>query len=374
MHHHLRRTRTNQRATNRSPWQRPLLKLGSTTLTILPTPRVTGAYVETPATVRVEKITDEEQDHIKAFTVKLKEQLDDNEQDAPMVEPPVLFRDKKSSLAWRNKDQDTASEPGTSNNKTGDTVATSFPVGRKRRSRSLPRRRPPVRNSAKLPSVKDDLRELQRQHNIDDSTTDDLEEILTGQKLAAPKLEELLRDLPAKTKEESDDGLEGANESPHVKEEPESDNNEKDMSAGSMAIYDKMSQSLRTGLLGIRSAKLGIQRLEDQVAHAEQSAKDGQPGEPEEFRPHEHKKPQNVPQQTSHAYDCPDCAACPEPVAATYLHFPLPATLPSHASVSPHPFGSRFNNAVTLVWCRIGRLRTLLPTDGMFVNTVHLLI
>ncbi|KZZ98863.1 hypothetical protein AAL_02414 [Moelleriella libera RCEF 2490] len=254
----------------------------------LPTPRVTGAYVETPVTVKVlENIKDEEEENgesgVKPFKEKLKKQREreqkDRQKDAKDQNTVAsstnnaLFRDKKAILAWRSKNEDTASEPGASGDRSRDdlaatSTATSGAPGQKPRSRSLPRKRPPLKNTSKLPSVKDDLLELQRQHNMDDSTVDDLEDILAGRKQPSPQLKDLLERLPASAEDEkTDDQFQAIAE--EVKQEALSDE-EKDMSAGHMAIVSKMSKTLTSGLTSIRDAKLGIQRLEDQVAHQQQ--------------------------------------------------------------------------------------------------------
>jgi hypothetical protein len=79
-----------------------------------------------------------------------------------------------------------------------------------------------------------------------------------------------------------------------------------------LEAYDRMSRSLETGLLGIRSAKQGIERLEGKVAHVDNT---------------EH------PQHTAHSNNLkgksPSCPACrgskpPADPGVTYVHLPLP--------------------------------------------------
>ncbi|KID84001.1 hypothetical protein MGU_08767 [Metarhizium guizhouense ARSEF 977] len=281
------------------------------------TPRVMGAYVETPVTAKIEKVKEEEAQDIQP----LKEKLNDQRRAMSKPDATTLFRDKKASLAWRNKDEDTASEPGARGEIAGDYAAASAAsaAGKKPRSRSLPRSRPSVKNSAKPPSVKDDLRELQRKHNIEDSTIDDLEDILTGRKHASPKLKELLEELPVKAEDKIDEELRAVEaEIQKLKRENSED---KDMSAGEMALYDKMSKNLRTGLSSIHTAKLGIDKLYDQVAQAEkQSTTDEDDSKPLQRRKHQHVKDhKNVPDVS-----CPECTADPGPTSLTYLRLPIP--------------------------------------------------
>lgn len=280
----------------------------------MPTPRVTGAYVETPATVRVDKRDDQEEP----------KPAKEHEAKAPA---PVMFRDKRTSFAWRDRDHDTASDPGASDEKDGDalTAAAAAAIRRRPRARSLPRRRPPLKNTARPPSVKADLLELQRIHNIDDSTMDDLEEILTGRKTASPKLELLLKELPASADKDDDVELElelkreGSEEGKPkvIKEAAEAA--DKDVSEGELALYDRMSRTLRTGLQGIRSAKQGIERLEGQFSHAgKQASPDTMKAEPERRHAHTHTL------QKKHEEHCPDCIAQRSPETVAYVHLAVP--------------------------------------------------
>ncbi|OAA35297.1 hypothetical protein NOR_08052 [Metarhizium rileyi] len=299
------------------------------------TPRVTGAYVETPVTAKVDKVKEEgeELQNIKPLKERLSQGLESSKPDTA-----ALFRDEKTSLSWRNKDEDTASEPGARGDNAGGDSA-----GKKARSRSLPRRRPPVTNSARPPSVKEDLRELQRQHNIDDSAMDDLEEILTGRKHASPKLKQLLEGLPVKAEGEIDGELKAVEEEMQrmKRETPE----DKDMSAGEMALFNKMSKTLRTGLSSIRTAKLGIQRLEDQVAHAEKQAST----EEDEAKSTKRRKKQRTRElESANGEACPQCTASPDSMSRTYVYMPLPRLL----YTSPHLRLSWFGLVVTiaLIW------------------------
>ncbi|KAL3961358.1 hypothetical protein ACCO45_002881 [Purpureocillium lilacinum] len=257
----------------------------------MPTPKVTGAYVETPATVKVDKLPEH---------ATIPDAADDQ------VLIPAIFRERRTNNDRRSRDHDSASDPGVSDSK--DSEATTK---RRPRSRSLPRRRPPLKNSAKLPSVRDDLLELQRMHNIDDSTMDDLEDILTDLEGDSPNTNE-----------------------PTLKREPTEDVaptskkvSDKDTSEGESALFDRLTQRLRTGLLGIRSAKKGIERLEDQFAHA---GKRSTSPSSDVTKTKPIKQPVTLPTK-SHAHatparheeQCPDCQAKPAPGVA-YIHLPVP--------------------------------------------------
>ncbi|KND89416.1 hypothetical protein TOPH_05806 [Tolypocladium ophioglossoides CBS 100239] len=274
----------------------------------MPTPRVTGAYVETPATVKAGKRGDSQEESKPAQDEEAK------------VPAPAMFRAKRTRFAWRSRDNDTASDPGASDEKDGDALTTAAATRRRPRARSLPRRRPPLKNTARPPSVKADLLELQRIHKIDDSTMDDLEEILTGRKTASPKLEQLLKQLPAATSTDDDLDVEpklklereSSEEGTH-KARKEAESAHKDVSEGELALYDRMSRTLRTGLLGIRSAKQGIERLEDQFSHAGKQSPDTM--ETQSEKQHTHQK---------HAELCPACIAQPNPTPFAYVHLAVP--------------------------------------------------
>ncbi|KAI9148082.1 hypothetical protein HJFPF1_11904 [Paramyrothecium foliicola] len=267
----------------------------------MPTPKVTGAYVETPATVKVEdKFTIAEQPILqekkqpsiepattlrerkpaiaeptnilrerKPHIIQAVETL--RERKLPSTEVVVTQRERRRASARRTRLSDTASDPGSEDK---DVAVTTSAAVRKPRARSLPRRRPLLRNTAKPHTVKDDLLELQRVHNIDDSTLEDLEGILFGRKRnnSVPKPEDLLKDLSeSETADQKDPDLRTDSETDQahtVTSELRRRFNEKDHSDGELAAYDRMSKSLRTGLMGIRTAKQGIERLEDRVSHS----------------------------------------------------------------------------------------------------------
>ncbi|KAG6181788.1 hypothetical protein E4U36_003830 [Claviceps purpurea] len=261
----------------------------------MPTPKVTGAYIETPATEKpvitnADGHQEEEKITVKPFREKLKEQQE-REDDMKKTRSgkafdstaPRLIRDKTTSSGRKSKDEDTTSSSGAKSrkrnveveagsSKTASVEATSSSSAaaakiKKPRSRSGSRERPPLKNSAKPPSAKDDLRELQRQHNIDDFTVDDLEQMMTGQNAASQKIKELLEQKPPK----ADDEVKQASAGSDAWDEEAKKKNveaEEGGESGSQSTHVlKMDNIVRSSLSNIREAKMGIERLEGQIAH-----------------------------------------------------------------------------------------------------------
>ncbi|KAI1744179.1 hypothetical protein F4680DRAFT_284169 [Xylaria scruposa] len=180
-----------------------------------PTPRVSGAYVDTPATVRV-----------KGEEAATTQRLTSNLSPTKSIINPSRTRSGKRS----------------------GTRSSSVPTA-SRRSRSSSRRRRPLINTAKPPTVREDIIAILRSNNIDDSTLENLGSILADQEVDDQDPERMVNDTALKV----EDGLD-------VKLEMSDRERE-------LETYDRMSKSLQTGLLGIRSAKKGIERLEDKVSH-----------------------------------------------------------------------------------------------------------
>ncbi|XDG09178.1 hypothetical protein ABKA04_008793 [Annulohypoxylon sp. FPYF3050] len=213
-----------------------------------PTPRVTGAYVETPATIRVKQ-----ENH---FDDKKPSNAPDIASD---LIPKLRTRDSSQASTEENAKQET--DDSADPRKTSLPRSSSMPTI-SRRARSASRRRQPPRaiiNTAKLPTVKDDIRAILRMNQIDDSTLEDFDSILASQDIDDEELQQMMDDTIDKIDNDLD-----------LPELPERDRE--------LQIYDRMSKSLKTGLLGIQSAKKGIERLENRVLHtevkSEQSHKD----------------------------------------------------------------------------------------------------
>ncbi|KAG6071762.1 hypothetical protein E4U16_005886 [Claviceps sp. LM84 group G4] len=274
-------------------------------VTIL-TPKVTGAYIETPATERPALTNgdghQEEKGTVKPFKEKLKEQQEREDdmkktrsRKASDSAAPTSIRDKTTSSGRKSKDEDTTLKSGAKSRKQNEEVeagssktasveaassssssssaaaaaAAAAAKKKKSRSRSGSRERPPLKNSAKPPSAKDDLRELQRQHNIDDFTVDDLEQMMTGQNAASQKIKELLEQKPLKVGDEvkqesagSDAWDEGETKKKNVeaKEEGESES----QSTHVLRLDNTVRSSLSNNT---REARMSIESLEGQIAH-----------------------------------------------------------------------------------------------------------
>lgn len=193
----------------------------------LPTPRVTGAYVETPATVKAER----------------DDEWIDIESDTPKPRKATQGRHSKETKDLKTKEQgDEPSEEAA--------MMTGQPSASPTRRPKPRRRKQPLVNTANIPSVRDDIRAILVKHSIDDSTLDDFEGLLDGQDIDDHELEKLVDDSVMKIEE--DMKLSGLTDRERE-----------------LQTYDRMSKTLQTGLLGIRSAKQGIERLEDKVSHSE---------------------------------------------------------------------------------------------------------
>ncbi|KAK3487258.1 hypothetical protein B0T13DRAFT_109630 [Neurospora crassa] len=114
-----------------------------------------------------------------------------------------------------------------------------------RRSNSLSQLHLPLANSSNPPTVRDDLFDIHRTNQIEDSTLDDLADLL-----------------------ESKDNVRGPAYSASIVPRAGARNETMD-GDNDIEVYKRMSESLKTGLLGIRTAKQGIERLETSVFHAD---------------------------------------------------------------------------------------------------------
>ncbi|KAL1874388.1 hypothetical protein VTK73DRAFT_361 [Phialemonium thermophilum] len=234
----------------------------------LPTPKVTGAYVETPVTVKVEKF----EDIPRSMVIE-------RGQSKSTGDKELLIRGRRPHLSSER------SAHSLSVNSSRGTLRPSS-VLRGRRVRSLPRVRPRLSNSARPPTVKDDLLEIHKAHQIEDSTLDDFNDFLAVQQNTSPEAQK------------KDTKGEGTREECTMQDQSRRENKE-------LEAYDRMNRALKTGLLGIRTAKRGIERLEDKVSNAEV----------------ESSKPQDT--HSSQA-PCPICLASPPSNTVAYLHLPIP--------------------------------------------------
>ncbi|KAI1369619.1 hypothetical protein F5Y08DRAFT_292462 [Xylaria arbuscula] len=191
-----------------------------------PTPRVIGAYVETPATVRVK----EEGERVRSESTSATQNQAINSSPTKRTSNPAVTSRARAS-------------------KRAGTRSSSLPTTSRRARSSSRRRRPPI-NTAKPPTVKDDIIAILRANNIDDSTLENLDSILADHEIDDLELKQMVNDSDIKIEDDLD-----------VKISQASGRNPE------LEVFDRMSKSLQTGLMGIRSAKKGIERLEDKVTH-----------------------------------------------------------------------------------------------------------
>ncbi|KAK3989217.1 hypothetical protein QBC44DRAFT_328227 [Cladorrhinum sp. PSN332] len=271
-----------------------------------PTPRVTGAFVDTPATVKVER--PEQLDNITG-TEEPKTQIDD--QGLARLDSKSLLRGRRDSAPSRQTKQSQSV-------RTDRSASRAASLSARRRARSLSRSRS-LTNSAQPPTVQDDLLEIQRANQIEDSTLEDIADLL-GQK---------------------------GSEDPGVADDSDIKLDVQD----ELDRYERMSRTIKSGLLGIQSAKQGIQRLEDKFAAGLKSKPQEPTKEPVKEEPIDEPAkiltkdstrptPKNGPaKQTAkagpsvrnhtHEKTGDECPLCEESspasnVGVTYLHLPVP--------------------------------------------------
>lgn len=227
----------------------------------MPTPRVTGAYVDTPVTVKVER--------------------HDMSEDTDIPQPE-FSRPKQDVIT--NRDPSTSPKASKSDTQVG--YMRRRTLRETRRSKSAPRHRSPLKNSAKPPTVKDDLRQIYQKNDVDDSTLDDLTDLV----MSSDNAEELVSTL----KDEEPNQEDALGKMDHEKQEQRLD-------------LDRL-------LANVRSARKGIEYLENQVSHSEKQLK---PVAKTSTKQHRHKHKMSDP-------DCPDCATPDQPNVYTYMHVPIP--------------------------------------------------
>lgn len=186
----------------------------------MPTPRVTGAYVETPMTLRVNGIrkASKEGGPWRLLALKAK---------SPLVKSP---RDPRIPAGLQRR-------------------SSSMPSLRRARSRS--RSRGPVINTAKKVSVKDDLRAIMKEQQIEDSTLDEFDGVLEKTECDEDELEQEVNSTLLKVEDKS--------------------------VVWDSSDRDRELEQLERVLHSIRDSKQGIARLEDKVAHSDKAASNSRP-------------------------------------------------------------------------------------------------
>ncbi|KUI60435.1 hypothetical protein VP1G_07639 [Cytospora mali] len=223
----------SERGSNRAPSPRPESGFASEEVDTtprppkidplsMPTPQVTGAYVETPVKL--------EQPDVKVG--------------GAAFEREFLSHRRRSELQKR----DPSTSPRATKSDGQRERVRSISMSKLRRSRSLPRHNLPLKNSVKPPTVKEDLKQIHMLNNIEDSTLEDLTDLIATSN-NPEELEHILKH-----------GV------------PESDDMDDLTFEEQLKRFDQFGRSLNAGLAGIRQAKKGIERLENRVSHAEKPA------------------------------------------------------------------------------------------------------
>jgi len=207
----------------------------------MPTPVVTGAWINTPAaTIRQSKVRP----------------LSPKPEARPEAEEKPEVGIIKASIRSSRSSSRSQPESTTSSRKTSGEEATA-PNPLIERLRPRPRRpRPPLTNSAPPSSAAADLMRIQREAAIEDSTLDDFAELL-----AAETPESAAREIDASSTTIIDRG-------PDLEEDDKGrplSEKERERRLQEAQI-EKMNRNLGRGLESIRDAKRGIERLEGQVS------------------------------------------------------------------------------------------------------------
>lgn len=287
----------------------------------MPTPRVVGAFVDTPVTVKVEK-QEEQRASSKERRALSTERQTEREQTLEL-DPSTIFRDKDSPRKGhdsvsrdRNRNRDRGAGIDRDNERREEDKEKERSPSRSRsrsRSRSTSGKRAPLKNSAKLPSVREDLLELQRMHNMDDNTIEDLEDILAGRQA---KLDELLKSIGR----EDDDAQAQAKAQVKVNANVPDIKLEKGEESPPSAM-ERMSRTLQSGILGIHDVKQDVDELKERESKAAKAAKaieaqvEPSPSRQKQ-RQHQQQQQQQRAQQQHQHYA--------EKAGVAYVHFPLP--------------------------------------------------
>lgn len=312
----------------------------------MPTPQVIGAYVETPLTARPDRRS------------QVRERSRLREQENAVPDPETIFRDKETSVKKAAVEEPRPRPP----QPTFTTEETVRPTRETRpprelsmstsrsRSRSASRPRPPVRNTAKLPTARQDLLDLQKSYDMDDTTIDDLEKMLAKTKGASDaEILALIQDLPA-TEDELDDiiRVEGVDIKRESSVEEAFTKMNRDMKAKLPDVkkeIEVVKESVRAEQekqkLALERQALERQALEKQALEKQARQKQEKPVEklppPVEEKPvktqtpkQPHHAPTNTHQHQHHSHaspqdECPLCISSPKQGSIiAYIHFPIP--------------------------------------------------
>jgi hypothetical protein len=239
----------------------------------VPTPVVTGAYIDTPATRgRQPKIS-----RPSSPPLATGDTLHD---EVSRLCRKDFMRGSSSQSSTSRKDARTV-QRGTEH---GASHLSSSSAAQSPRRKPSQRSRPPLVNSAHLTSAEDDLRAIQQA--AEDSTLDDFDGlILASEDDSDPNSTTIMEPLTDLEKDEKGQPLSAE---------------ERERRREILAIA-RMNKTIKSGLVSIRDAKRGIERLEDQVSST-----------PEPFE-HNHDQ-----------HSCPKCALDNSNSSFVYMRVPTP--------------------------------------------------
>ncbi|RFU33089.1 Fructose-bisphosphate aldolase, partial [Scytalidium lignicola] len=231
----------------------------------MPTPKVTGAYIETPAPTIQRPSTSPS----RSPPLKVKKESDDD-----MTANPS--EDARRRQLSDNELESNTSRPSSSNS---DATITK------------PRARPPMVNTAKRASVSDDLNHIRKEIDMDDSTLDDFDAIIEAQGNGVSDNTTILEDIIDLEYDHTGRPLTQKQKERRLE----------------LLTLERMNKSLKSTSTSITEAKRGIERLEKKVSASASAAAAATSASTPKSNAHH-----------SHA-DCPECAA-----NSSVYHFSIP--------------------------------------------------
>ncbi|KAH8808187.1 hypothetical protein F5884DRAFT_359493 [Xylogone sp. PMI_703] len=187
----------------------------------MPTPKVTGAYIETPAPTVQRTSTSESSD------LKIKEESDEEN----------LYKEARAQQPSNKELQRNTERPSSSRSSKSDATV---------RQRS----RPPLINTARPASISEDLKSIRKEIDIDDSTLDDFDAIIEAHGNGVPDDTTILENIVDLEYDQAGRPL---------------SQKEKDRRLELLTLQ-RMNRTLKNTSTSITEAKRGIERLEKTVS------------------------------------------------------------------------------------------------------------
>lgn len=206
----------------------------------MPTPIVTGAYIDTPVVRGRQPKTAEPASPPIATYDALHEEVS-------RLAIKDFIRNSSAHSNMHRKD----SRPGRRGKEQGASRLSTSSTADSPEPKPRQRSRAPLINTANIASVEEDLRRIHQEAEIEDSTLDDFDELLAAEIEDADPNSTTIIDSPPDLEREG-------------KGQPMSDQERERRKE--MLTIERMNKTIRSGLLNIRDAKRGIERLEDQVS------------------------------------------------------------------------------------------------------------